>query len=443
MKGYLIMKENELLKIEILEKLIRREIKQKVGAKMLGITIRQTRRILKKYKLEGSKGLVHKSRGKISNNKIPQEKLDEAIQLIKNKYWDFAPTLANEKLLENHQIKISTEKLRQEMTMVGIWKAKKKKKAHVHQLRERRACFGELVQLDGSPHDWFEGRAPKCNLNVAIDDASNISFYKFSKTETTQDYFKLVEEYFLKHGLPLAFYVDKHSIFRINTPSNLDLKKPTKDENEGLTQFSRAIKELGVEIIFAETAQAKGRVERLNKTLQARLVKEMRLKNISSIKEANQFLPEFIKKFNVKFSVKPKSGVDMHRKLDENTDLTKILCVKKTGILSKNLNFQYDKTIFQIKTKRSPYTLRKTTVTICERYDGTIRVFDNKGKLLEYTTIKQLPNTKSIDSKILNNIMDDILIKEAQKNYQKRNIWESDFDEFTNDNYYSKPIGAV
>jgi len=443
MKGYLIMKESELLRIEVLEKLIRQEIKQKVGAKMLGITIRQTRRTLKKYKLEGSKGLIHKSRGKVSNNKISQEKLDQAIQLIKDKYWDFAPTLANEKLLENHQIKISTEKLRQEMTMVGIWKSKTRKKAHVHQLRERRACFGELIQLDGSPHDWFEGKAPKCNLNVAIDDASNISFYKFSKTETTQDYFKLAEEYFLKYGLPLAFYVDKHSIFRVNTPTKLDLKKPTTDENEGLTQFSRAMKELGIELIFAETAQAKGRVEKLNRTLQTRLVKEMRLNNIYSIEEANIFLPKFIKKFNQKFSVKPRSGVDMHRRLDKNIDLTKILCLKKTGILSKNLTFQYSKTIFQIKTKRSAFTLRKTIVTICERYDGIIKVFDNKGKLLEYTTIKQLPNTKSIDSKIINSRMDDILIQEAQKNYKKRNPWESDFDEFTNDNYYSKPIGAV
>lgn len=443
MKGYLIMKENELLKIEILEKLIRREIKQKAGAKMLGITIRQTRRTLKKYKLEGSKGLIHKSRGKVSNNKIPQGKLDGAIKLIKTKYCGFAPTLAHEKLVENHQSKLSLSTIRKQMIETGLWKSKTKKKTQVHQLRERRPCFGELVQLDGSPHDWFEGRAEKCNLNVIIDDASNNSFFKFSKTETTQDYFKLIEKYFVQYGLPLAIYSDKHSIFRVNTPNNLDLKKPTKDENEGLTQFNRAMKELGIEIIFADTAQAKGRVERVNQTLQDRLVKEMRLNNISSIKEANQFLPEFIKKFNNKFSVKPKSGVNMHRKLDKNIDLTKILCLKETRILSKNLNFQYDKTIFQIKTKRSAYTLRKTAVTVCERYDGTIKVFDNKGKLLEYTTIRQLPSTKATDNKILNNILDDILIKEARKNYQKRNIWESDFDEFTNDNYYSKPIGAV
>ena len=301
MKGYLIMKESELLKIEVLEKLARKEIKQKIGAKILGISIRQIRRTLKKYKLEGSKGLIHKSRGKVSNNKIPQEKLDEAIKIIKNKYFDFGPLLAHEKLEEDHQFKLSLSTIRNQMIDTGIWKSKTRKKAHVHQLRERRACFGELIQLDGSPHDWFEGRGPKCNLNVAIDDASSISFYKFSKTETTQDYFKLLEEYINMYGIPLAIYADKHSIFRVNTPTKLDLKKPTKNENEGLTQFGRAMKELGIELIFANTAQAKGRVERINETLQDRLVKEMRLENISSIEEANIFLPKFMKKFNKKF----------------------------------------------------------------------------------------------------------------------------------------------
>lgn len=456
MKGHLIMKESELLKIEVLEKIKRKEIKQKTGAKILGISTRQMRRTLKRYKLEGGKGLAHKSRGRISNSRIPQEKLDKAIRLIRDKYWDFGPTLANEKLLENHQIKLSSERLRQEMISTGIWKNRKKKKAHVHQLRERRSCFGELVQLDGSPHDWFEGRAPKCNLNVAIDDASSISFYKFSKTETTQDYFKLAEEYFLKYGLPLAFYTDKHSVFRINKDTNLDLKKPTKNKYEGLTQFGRAMKELGIELIFANIAQAKGRVEKVNRTLQNRLVKEMRLEDISSIEEANKFLPGFMKKINKKFSVKPKSKINIHRKLDKvncearestlgykDIDLTKILCVRETRILSKNLTCQLKNTIFQIKTKRSAFTLRKTRVTICERYDGEIKIYDSRNNLLSYTTIKQLPSRKTTNSKQLNEKMDAILIKEAQKNYQKKNIWESELNDFTNDNYYSKPTGAV
>lgn len=443
MKEDITMSKKEVLQIEVFEKLVRKEIKQKTVANLLELSIRQVQRKIHNFKLHGAESLIHKSRGKTSNNKIPQEKLDRAMELIKEKYYDFAPTLASEKLLENHKIKLSVEKLRQEMIEVGIWKPKRKKKAQVHQLRERRACFGELVQLDGSPHDWFEGRAPRCNLNVAIDDATGKSTFKFSQVETTQDYFKLVEKYFLRCGLPIALYVDKHNIFRVNTPTNLDLNKPSKNESEGLTQFGRAMKELGVALIFANTPQAKGRVEKVNRTLQDRLVKEMRINHITSIEEANQFLPKFINKFNHRFSVKPRSGVDMHRKLDKRIDLTKILCTKETRVISKNLTFQYNNTIFQIKTKRSAYTLRKTTITLCERYDGTIKVFDSRDKLLEYTTIKKLPNTRATNGKLLNHKLDAILVAQAQTNYQKRNPWESNFDELTTDNYYYKPNGAV
>jgi len=243
--GDIVMSNEEINQVELFEKLKRREIKQEKAANILGLSVRQIQRKLKKYKLNGAKSLVHKSRGKISNNKISQEKLDQVIILIRDKYWDFGPTLANEKLSENHQIKLSKEKLRQEMIRTGIWKTRKRRKAQVHQLRERRACFGEMIQLDGSPHDWFESRAPKCNLNVSADDATNTFSVKFSKTETAQDYFKLLEEYINQYGLPLAIYTDKHSIFRVNTPTNLDLKKPSKfNKYEGLTQFGRAMQRI-------------------------------------------------------------------------------------------------------------------------------------------------------------------------------------------------------
>jgi len=442
--GDIVMSSKEINQVEIFEKLKRREIKQGKAADVLGLSVRQIKRKLRKYKLDGTKSLVHKSRGKTSNRKISQEKLDEAITLIRDKYWDFGPTLANEKLLENHEIKLSKEKLRQEMIRTGIWKTKKRKKAHVHQLRERRACFGELVQLDGSPHDWFEGRDSRCNLNVVVDDATNTFSVKFSKTETTQDYFKLLEEYINQYGLPLAIYTDKHSIFRVNTLSNLDLRKPSKhDKYEGLTQFGRACKELGIELIFANTAQAKGRVEKVNRTFQDRLVKEMRLENISSIKDANNFVPKYMKKFNKKFSKEPKSKVDMHRKLNKSIDLSNILCIKEVRIISKNLTFQFNNIIFQIQTKRSAFTLRKTQVTILQRYDNSIKIFDYRNKPLEYETIKLLPSIKTTNSKKLSEKLDAILIKEAQKSYKKRNPWESSFDEFTKDNIFYKPKGAV
>ena len=441
MKENIAMSNAELNQIEVMERLVRKEIKQKKAAQILRLSVRQIRRKLYEYKINGAKSLVHKARGKIGNRVIKQQILDEAINIVKEKYWDFGPTLAHEKLVENHECKLSLTTIRKEMVSVGLWKPNRRRKAHIHQLRERRACFGELVQLDGSPHDWFEGRAPKCNLNVFIDDATGIPVLEFGIVETAQDYFKLAEQYFLEHGLPLAIYTDKHSIFRVNTPTNLDYIKPSKNNQfEGLTQFGRAMKELNIELIFASTAQAKGRVERINQTLQDRLVKEMRLNNISCIVEANNFLPQFTKQFVQKFSVKPRSSVDMHRKLNKNVNLRKILCIKENRVLSKNLTFQYQNTIFQIKTQRSAYTLRKTVVTICERYDGSITVWDNKNKQLEYTTIKQLPNTRETNSKKLNQLVDDILIKE---NYKKRNPWQSDFEELEQPNLFFKPIGAV
>lgn len=444
MKEKIAMSNQEINQVSLFEKLDRREIKQKEAAKTLGLSVRQVKRKLHNYRLHGTKSLVHQTRGRVSNNKIPQGIIDRAIEIVKEKYYDFGPTLATEKLLENHQMKLSRERLRQEMIKVGLWKPRVRRKPSVHPPRERREHFGALVQLDGSPHDWLENRAPKCNLNVAIDDATSLVRGRFSEVETTQDYFELTEEYFLELGLPLALYVDKHSIFRVNTPTNLDLKKPSKfDQWEGLTQFGRAMSELGVELIFANTAQAKGRVERVNKTLQDRLVKELRLEGISSIEDANEFLPKFLKKFNHQFSKSPKSKIDLHRKLDPKLDLSKILCLKEHRVVSKNLTFQYNNQVFFIETQRSAFTLRKTTVTICERYDGSIMIFDHRNKPLDYRIVKTLPKTKSTNSKTLNHRLDDILIRQARENYQKKNPWESSFEELGENVGFYKPVRAV
>ena len=201
--------------------------------------------------------------------------------------------------------------------------------------------------------------------------------------------------------------------------------------------------ELGIELIFANSAQAKGRVERVNKTLQDRMVKEMRLQNISSIKEANKFVKNYMKKFNHRFREEPKSKINMHRKLDRRIDLTKILCLKNERVISKNLTFQYNNHIFFIETKRSAFTLRKTTVTVCERYDESIKVFDHRGKLLNHKIVKTLPSTKATNSKTLNHKIDDILIKAAKKNYKKKNSWESSFKELDENIDFYKPVGTV
>ena len=435
-------------RVDVLEKLVRKEVSQKQAGLTLGITVRQVKRLVRRYKKSGAAGLANQAKGKPSNNRVDQQKLDKAIEIIKDKYWDFGPTLACEKLWEIHQLKLGVERLRQEMIKVGLWKSSHRKKAQIHQLRERRSCFGELFQLDGSPHDWFEGRGSKCNLNVDIDDATGIPMLEFSPTETTQGYFSLVEKHIHLYGLPMAFYTDKHGIFQINHPGNLDHKKPSvsttsDDVFEGLTQFGRAMKELGIALIPANSPQAKGRVEKINQTLQDRLVKELRLRNISTIEAANAYLPKYTKDYAAKFAVPARSVVNMHRKLPKDIDLSKILCVRVTRVLSKNLTCQFHGILYQIQTRKYAYGLRHMAVTLSERFDGSVTIRDNKGKLLEYTTIKLSTKFKETNSKELNRLVDDILVKQLAHLQERQTPWETNRQDLGDTNLYYSPRGAV
>jgi transposase len=414
------MSAKEINQIEVFEKLSREELKQKQAAKILNLSVRQVRRKLKKYKAIGPSSLVHKLRGKRSNRRIAQTEVDRAIKVIKEKYWDFGPTFAHEKLLQEHEVDFSVETLRQAMITAGIWIPKTRKRQNHHPLRERRSCFGSLVQVDGSPHNWFEDRGPRCNLNVMVDDATNICLLRFSKAEDTQSYFQTLMDYLPTYGLPLAFYIDKHSVFKVNKPHNLDYKKPSLTDSFQ-TQFSRAMKEISIPLIFASTPQAKGRVERLNLTLQDRLTKELRLAGVSDIEEANLFLKEFTKKFNAQFSVEPKSKLNMHRPLDPNIDLSKILCFKYKRVLSKNLTCQFENIVYQIDTNRSARSLSKTLVTITKSLKGKIRIYDHRGKEFKFFTKRILPKVLRANSKNLNSKVDDILRK---NNQQKKNPWE-------------------
>jgi transposase len=436
MQGDVVMSIKTLGRIDIVEKLVRKEMTQKQAAVVLKITVRQVKRLVRVFKKSGVAGLAHQAKGKQGNNRTNQQKLDAAMEIIKDKYWDFGPTLAQEKLQENHKLTFSVERLRQEMITVGLWKTKSRRKAQVHQSRERRACFGELHQLDGSPHDWFEGRGPRCNLNVDIDDATGIPLLEFNVVETAQGYFSLVEKHLLTYGIPLAFYTDKHGIFQINHPTNVGHKKPSlMDEYDGLTQFGRAMKELGITLIPANSPQAKGRVERMNSILQDRLVKELRLQNISTIETANAFLPQFTRDYATRFAIPARSTVNMHRKLPLNLDLSQILCIKETRVLSKNLACQFQGMTFQIKTRRSAYALRQMTITLYQRYDGTVTIRDNQGKLLEYTTMKPQVRPQETSSKELNCLVDDLLTK--------HNPWETNTGNLEEYSLYYKPSGAV
>lgn len=404
MKGTITMSTKEADRISILEKLMNKEIKQKQGAKILQLSVRQIRRLLKKYRRDGVKGLVHKLRGKTSKKKIEQVKIEEAIKIIQEKYTDFGPTLAWEKLTELHGVTFSRETLRKAMIENDMWKGKHRKVLILHQMRERRGSLGELVQADGSPHDWFEGRRSNCTLLVFIDDAtSKILWLEFAESETTQAYFMAVRHYLEKYGKPLSFYVDRHGVFRINTTKSLSA---AVDDSNGLTQFGRAMEELNIGMIFANSPQAKGRVEKANLTLQDRLVKEMRLRGINTTKEANLFLPEFIEEYNRKFAVVPTSPVNMHRPLLPQENLDNILCLKYQRILSKQLTVSYKNKIYQIQTEKPAYAMRHAPVTIID-HNGRLTIWYKKESLF-YTIYSRQPKSEIIDSKQINTVLNNL-----------------------------------
>ena len=361
--------------------------------------MRQIKRLYRAYKARGAKGLISARRGKPSNHRLDEQVEQQALDLLKEKYEDFGPTLAHEKLTEVHGIKISRESVRKLMIAEGLWKPKRAKKPPVHQMRERRACFGELVQIDGSDHAWFEERGPKCTLLVYIDDATGqLVELWFVPDETFFAYCEASRHYFERYGKPVAFYSDKHGIFRVNQPRPTGL-------SSGLTQFGRAMQELDIQIICANSPQAKGRVERANQTLQDRLVKELRLRGISDMEAGNAYLPEFREDFNRRFAVLPRSTHDAHRPLLKTENLDLILTHQKTRTLSKNLTVQSNHVIYQIQSDRPDYTLRNAQVTVCENAKGDVTIL-YKNKPLPYTIYHkptrqaEVADTKTLDHQI-------------------------------------------
>lgn len=428
MKGYIIMSDKEVSRISIVGKLIKKEIKQKQAARILGLSERQVRRLKRRYKKEGTEGLVHKSRGRLSNRKIPDKEINRAIEIIKKRYYDFGPTFALEKLQQYHGVAFKRETLRKAMIKAEIWKPKRQKRPRVHQMRKRRDQTGELVQIDGSPHAWFEKRRAECVLLVFIDDAtSGLLWLEFAEGETTDAYFKATYGYIKKHGLPLAFYSDRNSIFRINTAKN---GMSSVADSNGLTQFARAMRELNIELIPANSAQAKGRVEKANGTLQDRLVKELRLRGTSTIEGANKYLPEFIKEFNHKFSVQPKNSKDAHRALLSCKNLEEILVKKHTRTLSKNLELQYKNIIYQIQTDRPTYAMRNAKVTVAEDRFGRIKIYYqgnyHKPRELQYKVLIRNPKSEIVNTKLLNVKVDDI--KRKQQILKAKPKWKPTSD---------------
>jgi len=398
-KGVITMSTEEATRFAIVEQVVGDKLSQREAANKLGLSTRQIIRLVKRYRVEGINGLISKRRGIASNRKHGEGVKRQVKELFFKHYIDFGPTFASEKLLEKSGIKVNKETLRQWMLEWGIWKTKRRKKVKIHQSREPRKCFGELIQIDGSPHDWFEGRAEKCCLLVFVDDAtSKLMQLLFVPSGTTFGYFKAARKYVESYGIPIAFYSDKHGIFRINAPES---------KNEGETQFQRLCRELEIELICAHSPQAKGRVERANGILQDRLVKELRLREISNIETANAYLPEFMKTYNDKFAKVPKNDFDMHRKLNKSADeLDLIFSGQDERKLSKNLEFGYKNTIYQIQVTGQGYGLRHAKVTVCETLEGKIRLIC-MGKERAYKCYeKRRRVTEVVDTKEINRKVD-------------------------------------
>ncbi len=379
MEGVFLMLRERMLSMKetdrasVIGQVLEKRLGQREAAEQLGLSLRQVKRLLARYRKRGSLGLVSGHRGKPSNNVIAASVRREAMELVRARYPDFGPTFACEKLVEVHGLRLSVETLRQWMIADELWRPKVRREVRVHQSRPRRGCFGDLVQIDGSPHDWFEGRAPRCTLIVFIDDAtSRLIACRFAAAETTEAYMETTRAHLAAYGRPVAYYSDRYGVFRVN-------KKGKEDE---LTQFSRSLKTLDIEAIHAHSPQAKGRVERANQTLQDRLVKEMRLRGISDMAAGNVYLPEFMADFNQRFAVAPRNPVDAHRKvLHDAAELDLILCEHYVRKLTKNLTIRFECCEYQVTGRGKGYRLRGAAVTVCKAFDGSVTVLREGRKL--------------------------------------------------------------
>ena len=396
----IFMRNKECERALMMQKLVNKEENQMQVALKLNLSVRHVKRLKKSFILYGIEGLQSKHRG--GNSAYSDEFKTQVMSNISKHYSDFGPTLAAEKLLEYHQLKINRETLRTWMIEAGYHTHKKRRNAKIHQSRQRREHYGELIQIDGSHHDWFEGRSEKCCLLVFVDDStSKIMHLRFEESENTMGYMRCFDAYIKTHGIPMAIYSDKFSVFTVNT----------QGVSSGITQLQRAMHTLGIEMILANSPQAKGRVERANATLQDRLVKELRLRGISSIHDANKFIPKFIAEYNAKFAVEPAQNLDFHKVAKEELQavLPNILCLQEQRKVTKNLEFSYKNMIFRIKDELQGAKLRKASVSVCERMDNSVVVLHND-KILQHDVISIKRKTlKVADSKDLDGIMDRVI----------------------------------
>ena len=398
------MSQKEAQRLAVLSQVLDGLMSQAVAASALHLSVRQIKRLCRQVRAQGALGLVSKRRGVPSNRRIDAALKENFVAIVRQCYGDFGPELAREYLVREHGFEHSTETLRGWMVQAQLWQPKLRRGQRVHSPRQRRACRGELVQIDGSHHDWFEARAPKCCLIAFIDDATGqVLAARFFATETTQGYLGLLREHAASHGLAAAYYSDRHSIF-------------TKHDREDPqpTQFERALLQLDIESICARTPQAKGRVERLFQTLQDRMVKAMRVQGISGIEAANAWLGGYLAQHNQRFAVQPRSLADAHRPWQGSPEqLDRICSVHHRRHLGAQLSCQFEGDVVQIEPCQTAAPQGRAIVDIAQYADGRIEVL-YRGQPLRHRRFSvhtHLRTSKVVDGKGLNDRVDGAMAK--------------------------------
>jgi transposase len=375
------MSVQELKRVHVIRQAMGKALRQREAGEVLGLTTRQVRRLIQRVRAEGDAGLVHRSRGKPSNRRHLPALKARVLQLYAKHYSDFGPTLAVEKLAERQGITLSAETLRQWLRARGIAHFTRRKRPH-RAWRARKAHVGELIQLDGSHHDWFEGRGPRCVLMAYIDDASSRVFARFYEYEGTIPAMDSFRRYVTHYGMPLALYTDKHTTYKSPAAPTVEEQLAGRRPH---SQFERSLAELGVTVIHAHSPQAKGRVERLFKTLQDRLVKDLRLAGIATIEAANQFLDTWRPGYNRRFAVPPAQAANLHRPRPASRDLDRTLCLKTTRVVRRDWTVAHHGQLLQIETQ-----IHAHEVLVENHLNGTMRV-THRGQPLRYHTITSRP----------------------------------------------------
>ena len=376
------MKPHEIKRLHLIHQALEKKLSQQQAAEVAGLSTRQMRRLMRRVQQEGDRGILHRGRGRPSNRRMAERVRQKALELYQQHYGDFGPTLASEKMRERHRISLHAETLRLWLRQAQLPYRRRQARPH-RQWRPRRSCFGMMVQMDGSHHDWLEGRGPKLVLMGTIDDATNTVAARFYDHEGTVPALESFRRWVQRYGIPASVYLDKHTTYR--SPQGPSLEEQLQGLERSQSQFERAMSELGVEVIHAHSPAAKGRIERLFGTFQDRLIKEMRLARVASLTGANRFLEHYLPRYNQRFRVEPAQPADLHRRVPRQLDLDGVLCIKTSRRLNADSTVVHQGKVYLVE-ERVP----AQSITVEDRLDGSVHLC-HQGHRLRYRAVANRP----------------------------------------------------